>query len=134
MAVNSAPEEGNKEGNKDEDFATDDHRADFGCYHDNNNDVTWENDAMESLQIQIERLRLEEQNTRRFLKAKPAKLSYEQCKKWAQHQNMFDTKEEWFEYINTGENLCSYVPSDPETYYKDKGTWISWNDFLGTTF
>ena len=95
-------------------------------------DVTgFDDETMETLQIRITRLRLEEENTRKMLKSRPRKFPYEECKKWAQAQNMFHSEEEWFEYINRGENLCVYIPSDPETYFRNQGTWISWEDFLG---
>ena len=85
----------------------------------------------ESLQIRIARMRLEEGNKRRFLKSRAAKLSYEQCKQWAQAQNMWSSKDEWYEWVDLGENLSAYIPTDPEAHYKRIGTWIDWNDFLG---
>jgi len=30
-----------------------------------------------------------------------------------------------------GEGKPSLVPSDPERYYSSRGTWVSWEDFLG---
>jgi response regulator RpfG family c-di-GMP phosphodiesterase len=94
-------------------------------------DKPWDAQTVESLKIRLTRMRLEDERKRKFLKSRPRKFPYEECKKWAQAQNMFHTKDEWFEYINRGENLSSYIPSDPETYFKQSGTWISWEDFLG---
>ena len=38
----------------------------------------------QSLLIRIARMRLEEEQTRRFLRSRPSKLPYEECKKWVQ--------------------------------------------------
>ena len=65
------------------------------------------------------------------MKSRALKLSYEQCKQWAQAQNMWSSKVEWYEWGEFGENLRAYVPSDPEAHNKRVGTWIDWNDFLG---
>lgn len=48
-------------------------------------DLTW----------RVEKLRLEEQNRRRFLKAKPRFLPYEECRKWVQAFNRWNTEKEW---------------------------------------
>ena len=85
----------------------------------------------ETLQIHIVRMRLEEGNKRRFLKSRPAKFSYEQSKRWVQDQNMWHSKEDWYEWVELGENLSPYIPSDPEVYYKVSGSWIDWDDYLG---
>eukprot|EP00554_Chaetoceros_debilis_P011123 CAMPEP_0194109270 /NCGR_PEP_ID=MMETSP0150-20130528/8802_1 /TAXON_ID=122233 /ORGANISM="Chaetoceros debilis, Strain MM31A-1" /LENGTH=117 /DNA_ID=CAMNT_0038798193 /DNA_START=256 /DNA_END=609 /DNA_ORIENTATION=- len=85
----------------------------------------------ESLYIRIARMRLEEANTKRFLKAIPAKLPYNECKEWAKRQNMWQSKEDWDAWIDLGESLSAYIPSDPESYFTRQGTWVSWEDFLG---
>jgi hypothetical protein len=85
----------------------------------------------ESLYVRIARMRLEEENKRRFLKSRPAKLPYAQCKQWVKAQNMWHSKEEWYEWVNLGESLSAYIPSDPEAYFSRQGTWISWEDYLG---
>jgi len=92
-----------------------------------------EHDAAEweSLYIRTARMRLEEENKRRFLKSRAAKLPYEQCKEWAQSQNMWHSKKDWYEWVELGENLSAYIPSDPEAYFSRQGTWVSWDDFLG---
>lgn len=50
---------------------------------------------------------------------------------WAKMQNMWLNRAEWYEWIAMGEGKPSLVPSDPERYYSNQGTWISWDDFLG---
>ena len=85
----------------------------------------------ESLFIRIARMRLEEEHTQRFIKSRPAKLPYGECKKWVQAQNMWHSKEDWYEWVEQGESLSAYIPSDPEAYFSHSGTWISWYDFLG---
>ena len=40
--------------------------------------------------------------------------------------------QQMFEYLKDKEDSpLKYIPSDPESYYKDKG-WTNWSDFLGT--
>jgi hypothetical protein len=43
--------------------------------------------VFEDLSWRVAKLRLEEANTRRFLKAKPRYLPYDQCRKWVQAWN-----------------------------------------------
>lgn len=97
----------------------------------NSNNMEESEVAWESLNIRVARMRLEEENKRRFLKSRPAKLSYDKCKQWAQAQNMWHSREEWYDWIDQGEGLSAYIPSDPETFFARQGTWISWDDFLG---
>lgn len=77
------------------------------------------------------RIRLEEQWTQRFKKSGPVFLSYDRCRSWAAGQNMWESKKEWYDWIQMGEKNASIVPSDPETFYRKCGTWVSWDDFLG---
>jgi hypothetical protein len=54
---------------------------------DNNDDEEDGEDAgivFEDLSWRVAKLRLEEANTRRFLKAKPRYLPYDECRKWVQ--------------------------------------------------
>jgi len=88
---------------------------------------SWETE----LHFQINKLVLEDQWKKGFLKSKPRFLSYEGAKNWVQAQNMWTSKEEWVSSIEMGEGKPSLVPSDPEIVYKDRGTWVSWDDFLG---
>mmetsp|Transcript_8609 Transcript_8609/g.8177 ORF Transcript_8609/g.8177 Transcript_8609/m.8177 type:complete len:86 (-) Transcript_8609:204-461(-) len=53
------------------------------------------------------------------------------CKKTVQAENMWETKEEWDDWINQGEKRNRWIPSDPEKVYREHGTWISWDDFFG---
>mmetsp|Transcript_3643 Transcript_3643/g.3984 ORF Transcript_3643/g.3984 Transcript_3643/m.3984 type:complete len:165 (+) Transcript_3643:55-549(+) len=102
--------------------------------NDNSNtDNSWTDNTMEELLICTSRLKLEEANKQRFLKSRPIKLPYEQCKNWAQKQNMWSNADEWYEWVNLGEGWSAYIPRDPELYYSRNGSWVSWNDFLGTT-
>ena len=45
-------------------------------------------------------------------------------------RDLFDIidKEEWKEWIASGEKKNAYVPSDPDVLYEDD--WTSWDDFL----
>ena len=52
--------------------------------------------VLEDLAWRIEKLRLEEANKRRFLKAKPVFLPYKECRKWVQaFGRRWKTAEEW---------------------------------------
>jgi hypothetical protein len=52
--------------------------------------------VMEDLNWRVHKLRLEEANTRRFLKAGPRFLPYEECRKWVQAWgNRWQTASEW---------------------------------------
>lgn len=87
------------------------------------NDLTW----------RVEKMRLEEQNTKRFLKAGPRFLPYEECRKWVQAWNRWDSEEDWKRWIDEGEKRNSYIPARPDEYYGNRNEWISWSHFLGKT-
>lgn len=87
------------------------------------NDLTW----------RVEKMRLEEQNTKRFLKAGPRFLPYEECRKWVQAWNRWDNEEDWKRWIDEGEKRNSYIPARPDEYYGNRNEWISWAHFLGKT-
>ena len=50
---------------------------------------------LEDLSWRVEKLRLEEENKRRFLKSKPRFLPYEECRKWVQAFNRWSSELEW---------------------------------------
>jgi hypothetical protein len=50
---------------------------------------------IDDLNWRVEKLRLEESNTRRFLKAKPVYLPYHECSKWVQAFGRWSTEEDW---------------------------------------
>ena len=50
---------------------------------------------LEDLDWRVNKLRLEEANTRRFLKAGPRFLPYEECCKWVQAFGRWRSKEDW---------------------------------------
>lgn len=79
------------------------------------------------------KVRLEEANTRRFkktLRSKPWKLPYDDARIWVQKNLGVDTKEEFFDLVANGNLRTPYIPKEPEKYYTDNGTWISWDHFL----
>lgn len=51
--------------------------------------------------------------------------SYEECKKWAQENNI-QTAKQWY---TLGERLPTGMPVTPDRIFKE---WVSWPDFLGT--
>mmetsp|Transcript_61508 Transcript_61508/g.181774 ORF Transcript_61508/g.181774 Transcript_61508/m.181774 type:complete len:256 (-) Transcript_61508:592-1359(-) len=87
----------------------------------------------DDLSWRVEKLRLEEANTKRFLKARPRFLPYDECCKWVQAWNRWESKEDWENWIMEGEKRNSYIPARPEEYYGRLGQWISWDHFLGKT-
>jgi len=51
--------------------------------------------VIEDLSWRVAKLRLEEANTRRFLKARPRYLPYDECRKWVQAWNRWDNEQDW---------------------------------------
>ena len=66
--------------------------------------------VVEDIHWRVAKLRLEEQNTRRFLKSRPRFLPYNECRKWVQALGRFQTEEDWKEWISMGEKRNSYIP------------------------
>ena len=88
---------------------------------------------LDDLSWRVEKLRLEERNKERFLKAGPRFLPYAQCQRWVQAWGRrWENEEEWNEWIAMGEKRNAYIPSRPDEYYGRLGHWISWEHFLGT--
>ena len=58
--------------------------------------------VLEDLYWRVEKLRLEEENVRRFLKSKPRFLPYEECRKWVQAWGRWKTEKDWYVIINRG--------------------------------
>jgi len=88
-------------------------------------------EVIEDLNWRAEKLRLEEANTRRFLKAGPRFLPYDECRKWVQAWNRWETKQDWECWIDDGEKRNSYIPARPDEYYGRLGKWQGWDHFLG---
>jgi len=87
--------------------------------------------VLHDLNWRVAKMRLEEANTRRFLKAGPRFLPYEECRKWVQAWSRWDCEEEWVSWINEGEKRNSYIPAMPDVYYGKRGEWLGWDHFLG---
>mmetsp|Transcript_13140 Transcript_13140/g.21479 ORF Transcript_13140/g.21479 Transcript_13140/m.21479 type:complete len:171 (-) Transcript_13140:46-558(-) len=83
------------------------------------------------LHYQINKRRLENAWVNKMMKSKTRFLPYTQCSEWAKRQNMWVDRKEWKDWISMGEGKPSLVPSDPERFYTNQGTWVSWEDFLG---
>ena len=56
------------------------------------------------LSWRVEKMRLEEANTRRFLKARPRFLPYEECRKWVKAWNRWESEEDWKGWIDEGKS------------------------------
>jgi hypothetical protein len=89
------------------------------------------NIVIEDLSWRVEKLRLEERNTRRFLKAGPRFLPYDECRKWVQAWGRWKSEDDWRQWISLGEKRNPYIPSRPDEYYGNQ--WVSWEHFLGLT-
>lgn len=87
--------------------------------------------VLKDLSWRVEKLRLEEANKRRFLKAGPRFLPYDECRKWVAAWSRWDSEQDWREWIDMGEKRNSYIPARPDEYYGRLGQWISWEHFLG---
>lgn len=85
-----------------------------------------ENVIIEDLSWRVEKMRLEEANTRRFLKSKPRYLPYDECRKWVQAMGYWKCEQDWRNWIATGEKRNAYIPARPDEYYGNLGQWISW--------
>jgi len=91
---------------------------------------------MDELALRSKKVQLEEAEAIRFqkrLKSKPWKIPYEDARKWVQANLGPATKEEFFDLVENGNLRTPYIPKEPEKYYSEKGTWISWEHFLVRT-
>lgn len=87
------------------------------------------------LNWRVQKLRLEEQHTKRFLKAKPRFLPFDECKKWVQAWGKrWESQKDWEDWIAMGEKRNPYIPSQPDEYYGGLGEWTGWDDFLGIDY
>lgn len=106
-------------------------RASFLAVFGGDDESTDGDSGIGDLSWRVDKQRLEEANTKRFLKAGPRFLPYEECCKWVQAWNRWDTEEEWENWIMEGEKRNSYIPARPAEYYGKREEWISWDHFLG---
>ena len=119
-----------------EDDHTSDHASDFDLFNAiiDQADDKEEHQVMDELAWRSKKVSLEEEETKRFqkrLKSKPWKLPYGEASKWVQANFGVETKEEFFDLVANGNLRTPYVPKDPEKFYSEKGTWVSWQHFLG---
>lgn len=78
---------------KDEDEKKDDKQQIFNDFGEQ--PVGCGGELIEDLSYRVNKLRLEEANTRRFLKAKPRFLPYDECCKWVQAFGRWRSKKDW---------------------------------------
>jgi hypothetical protein len=55
-------------------------------------------EILEDLNWRVVKLKLEEENTKRFLKSKPRYLPYEECRKWVTAWNRWSSEKEWYDF------------------------------------
>jgi hypothetical protein len=51
--------------------------------------------VLDDLHWRVAKLKLEEANTRRFLRAKPRYLPYDECRKWVMAWSRWKSEKEW---------------------------------------
>jgi hypothetical protein len=64
--------------------------------------ATW----LEDLSWRVNKMKLEEANTRRFLKAPPRFLPYAECRAWVRAWNRWDSERDWYVYMMDDVLLC----------------------------
>lgn len=94
-------------------------------------DLEAPSEAVDDLSWKLARVRLEQENTKRFLKAGPRFLPYEECRNWVTAWNRWETEEDWKAWIREGEKRNAYIPARPDEYYGRLGQWKGWAHFLG---
>eukprot|EP00563_Minutocellus_polymorphus_P019206 CAMPEP_0197726302 /NCGR_PEP_ID=MMETSP1434-20131217/14727_1 /TAXON_ID=265543 /ORGANISM="Minutocellus polymorphus, Strain CCMP3303" /LENGTH=247 /DNA_ID=CAMNT_0043312193 /DNA_START=112 /DNA_END=855 /DNA_ORIENTATION=+ len=85
----------------------------------------------DNLSWKVAKIRLEQENIKRFLKAGPRFLPYDECRNWVKAWNRWDTEEDWKNWIREGEKRNAYIPARPDEYYGRLGQWRGWPHFLG---
>jgi hypothetical protein len=100
---------------------------------DEDTDILHQKDIMNELSWRFDRSKLEEQEQNRFkkrIRSKPWKLPYNDARKWVQANLGIDTEAEYYDLVANGNLRTPYIPKNPEKYYSEDGSWISWKDFL----
>ena len=99
----------------------------------NDADSQGQSQILSELQWRSKKISLEEAESERFkkrIRSKPWKLPIEESRKWVYANFGVGTKEEFMDLVANGNLRTPYVPKNPEKYYSEKGTWISWRHFL----
>jgi hypothetical protein len=84
--------------------------------------------------VEQERDRLEDLNTRAFLKRRVRKLPYEAARKWVQANLGANSQEEFLDLVENGNLRTPYIPKRSDVYYTETREWISWDHFLSGIF
>lgn len=90
--------------------------------------------VIQELSWRVQKLRLEEQNTQRFLRSQARFLPYNECRRWVQAFSRWETEDDWKQWISMGEKRNSYIPSRPDEYYGRLGQWYVGSGFLVVLF
>jgi hypothetical protein len=86
--------------------------------------------VLNELSWRVAKIRLEEANTRSFLKRRPVKLPYLDARRWVQANLGAETEHEFRDLVVNGNLRTPYIPKNPKEYYESTGDWISWEHFL----
>ena len=77
-------------------------------------DLEAPSEAVDDLSWKLVKIRLEQENTKRFLKAGPRFLPYEECRNWVTAWNRWDTEQDWKNWIREGEKRNAHIPARPD--------------------
>ena len=66
-------------------------------------------------------------------KSKGNYVEYNNCVNWIRKDELTKNIKSYNEWKKISKKLPSFIPKNPDAYYKKQGTWISWGDFLGTS-
>jgi hypothetical protein len=115
--------------------ANDDDNASDEDGNKNDNDILNQlKSRAEEIQVEKARTKLEDENTKSFLKRRPLKLPYEDARRWVQGNLGVKTREEFEDLVENGNLRTPYIPKRPEDYYSRRKEWISWDHFLKGCF
>ena len=77
----------------------------------------------------VERARLDHQRSKQ-LRARPPRYPPFAISSNIVQTLGLSTRDEWLEHLELGEGRSPYVPTDPETYYTQRGEWLGWRAWL----
>mmetsp|Transcript_21754 Transcript_21754/g.28162 ORF Transcript_21754/g.28162 Transcript_21754/m.28162 type:complete len:148 (-) Transcript_21754:3217-3660(-) len=90
--------------------------------------VDEEDSWLDEIQWRIQRSRLSYYNSKQVLRRKRLFLPYTEACKWVQAMGQWSTKEEWRNWVASGEKRNPYIPNRPDVCYADE--WKGWSHFL----
>jgi len=90
--------------------------------------ATMTEEDWEGLQFRVDRMRLIRQHSRSVRRRKPRYLGYDDAAKWVAKMAQWETREDWLNWLASGEKRNPYIPNKPDEYYGDQ--FKGWDHFL----